>query len=354
MNWTSTRVEQIYYGSAEGSLTEIMFYAIVGGYALTSLLLLRFPYILHRRKHICFEASKISHRGGSGEGIENTIGCFENAIKVGSQMLEMDCHMTSDGEVVVVHDFNLSSLCERPVTVSSTPYKDLPMYKKRVSIAFAKGQVMEAGPNTDRKIPLLREVFEKFPEVPMNIDVKANDEELLCKVTSLVREFKREGITVIGSFSSHLSGKCQEMNPDLLHFCCFCKVLKILVSFYLGLLPFLTINESFFEIMMPSVGFDKNNCLPTNLKSRIFLRMVDFIIMNRFLFRHLQRRGIRVYVWVLNHEDQFERALAYGVDGIMTDYPSKLTSYMNGRGVRHPRTDNPAACDLDPLCEKGI
>lgn len=41
---------------------------------------------------------------------------------------------------------------------------------------------MEAGPNTDRKIPLLREVFEKFPEVPMNIDVKANDEELLCKV----------------------------------------------------------------------------------------------------------------------------------------------------------------------------
>lgn len=101
------------------------------------------------------------------------------------------------------------------------------------------------------------------------------------KVTSLVREFKREGITVIGSFSSHLSGKCQEMvgfwnnmkalllhwiqwplpydlpqNPDLLHFCCFCKVLKILVSFYLGLLPFLTINESFFEIMMPSVGFE--------------------------------------------------------------------------------------------------
>ena len=66
MNWTSTRVEQMYYKVAEGSLTEIMVYAIVGGYALTSLLLLRFPYILHRRKHIRFEASKISHRGGWG------------------------------------------------------------------------------------------------------------------------------------------------------------------------------------------------------------------------------------------------------------------------------------------------
>lgn len=76
----------------------------------------------------------------SSNSFNNTF--ITSAIKVGSQMLEMDCHMTSDGEVVVVHDFNLSSLCERPVTVSSTPYKDLPMYKKRVSIAFAKGEII--------------------------------------------------------------------------------------------------------------------------------------------------------------------------------------------------------------------
>ena len=64
-----------------------------------------------------------------------------SAIKVGSQMLEMDCHMTSDGEVVVVHDFNLSNLCQHPVAVSATAFKDLPLYKERVSIAFAKGEM---------------------------------------------------------------------------------------------------------------------------------------------------------------------------------------------------------------------
>ena len=34
----------------------------------------------------------------------------------------------------------------------------------------------------DRRIPLLREVFEHFPEVPINIDIKVDNNELIRKV----------------------------------------------------------------------------------------------------------------------------------------------------------------------------
>jgi len=34
----------------------------------------------------------------------------------------------------------------------------------------------------DRRIPSLREVYDEFPGVPMNIDIKVNNDELIRKV----------------------------------------------------------------------------------------------------------------------------------------------------------------------------
>lgn len=37
--------------------------------------------------------------------------------------------------------------------------------------------------SSDTKIPTLRQVFEEFPTVPMNIDVKRDKDELIDNVT---------------------------------------------------------------------------------------------------------------------------------------------------------------------------
>lgn len=42
----------------------MVFVAVFGGYVITSLLLLRFPKLLHKKKEIRFRATHISHRGG--------------------------------------------------------------------------------------------------------------------------------------------------------------------------------------------------------------------------------------------------------------------------------------------------
>jgi len=36
--------------------------------------------------------------------------------------------------------------------------------------------------SSDRHIPLLREVYEQFPEIPINIDIKVDNDELIRKV----------------------------------------------------------------------------------------------------------------------------------------------------------------------------
>ena len=40
--------------------------------------------------------------------------------------------------------------------------------------------------NGDRQIPLLRTAFEKFPNVPINIDIKTYSEELIDKVDDII------------------------------------------------------------------------------------------------------------------------------------------------------------------------
>lgn len=51
----------------------------------------------------------------------------------------------------------------------------------------------------DRKIPLLEDVMKSFPEVPFNMELKSNEDELKVEVLKLIRKYKRESFTIWGS-----------------------------------------------------------------------------------------------------------------------------------------------------------
>lgn len=46
-----------------------------------------------------------------------------SAVEVGVDMLELDCHMTKDGEVVVSHDEDLFRVTGRDVRICDTLFK---------------------------------------------------------------------------------------------------------------------------------------------------------------------------------------------------------------------------------------
>lgn len=48
-----------------------------------------------------------AHRGASAYAPENTMEAFELAAKQGADGIELDVHVTKDGEVVVTHDERL-------------------------------------------------------------------------------------------------------------------------------------------------------------------------------------------------------------------------------------------------------
>ena len=46
----------------------------------------------------------VAHRGGAARWPENSLTAFRGAIAGGARVVELDVHLTADGEVAVMHD----------------------------------------------------------------------------------------------------------------------------------------------------------------------------------------------------------------------------------------------------------
>ncbi|XP_038553023.1 lysophospholipase D GDPD3a [Micropterus salmoides] len=298
----------------------------LGGYTLASVYLLKNPQILHRRKRTAFYCKHISHRGGSGERIESTMEAFTNAVEQGTQMLELDCHLTQDGHVVVSHDENLLRQTGHDVTISSLKLQDLPLYKERLEVTFYAGRYSSGA---DRKFALLEDVFRKFPEMPVSVEIKENNKQLIEKVSELVRRYNRDEITVWASVSSSIMKECCKMNASMPYSFSVNRGALLLLLFYSGLLPFVPLGESLLQFYL--LRLINRMYIPEEgiLRNRLVMSLLEKVTMRKSLFKHLAARGIQVHLFVCNTDEDIKAAFEVGATGVMSDYPALLSSYLS-------------------------
>uniref|UniRef100_A0A2K6GFK7 Glycerophosphodiester phosphodiesterase domain containing 1 n=1 Tax=Propithecus coquereli TaxID=379532 RepID=A0A2K6GFK7_PROCO len=256
----------------------------LGGYLMTSFLLLKYPTLLHQRKKQRFLSKHISHRGGERECHSSLY--FFSAVTIGTDMLELDCHITKDEQVVVSHDENLKRSTGVNVNISDLKYCELPPYLGKLDVTFQRACQCEG---KDNRIPLLKEVFEAFPNTPINIDIKVNNNVLIKKVSELVKQYKREHITVWGNASYEIVEKCYKENSDIPILFSLQRVLLILGLFFTGLLPFVPIREQFFEIPMPSIILKLKEPHTMSRSQKFLIWLSDILLMRKALFDHLTK-----------------------------------------------------------------
>ncbi|XP_057202432.1 lysophospholipase D GDPD3a [Triplophysa rosa] len=313
-----------------GIMASYLYYLLpaVGGYALTSLYFLANPHILHKKKKTAFYSTHISHRGGCGERIENTMEAFTHAVDMGTEMLELDCHLTKDGHVVVSHDEELLRQTGHDVSISSLNLEDLPLYKETLEVTFRTGHYSTG---SERNIALLEDVFRRFPHMPVNIEVKEDNCALIGKISDLVKKYNREGLSVWASMESTIIAHCRKVNPSMPYVFTLKRGLLLLFLYFTGLLPFVPLGESFVQFYLPQIinrTFTPDMWI---LKNSFVVFLIDRLTMRKGMFKHLRERGIQIHLFVCNEEQDIEAAFSLGATGVMSDYPSLLSNYIKTR-----------------------
>ena len=136
-----------------------------------------------------FTLIPIAHRGLHDLTIcENTLTSFSLALER-RYNIELDVHLTLDGELVVIHDNNLKRLCGKNISVSKLP------------LCEVKKFFLWDG----NKIPTLKEVL-SLVDGRVGIDIvirsrKINNKYLCDKLLSLLKEYDHKDKIIIKSFN---------------------------------------------------------------------------------------------------------------------------------------------------------
>ncbi len=156
----------------------------------------------------------VAHRGASAQAPENTLEAFRLAVAAGADAIELDVHLTSDGELAVVHDASLDRTTDRTTTVATATMADLRTADAGWAFAGPNGDYPFRG--TGLTVPTLREVLAWLPAgVGLAVEIKAEgaaDAVVEALAGSAVRG---AGQVTVMSFQEAAIDRVRQLAPDL-------------------------------------------------------------------------------------------------------------------------------------------
>ena len=140
----------------------------------------------------------IAHRGFSGVYHENTMLAFRKAIEIGADGIELDVHLSKDGQVMIIHDEALKRTTGLDGVISDYTREEL----EKISAGKTKND--EFGftpiPSLEEYLAFMAEHKDKFT----NIELKTAPvyyPEIEEKTLELVRKFDLEKNIIYSSFN---------------------------------------------------------------------------------------------------------------------------------------------------------
>ena len=155
------------------------------------------------------------HRGAKGKYPENTLLSFHKAIEKGVDGLELDVHLTKDGEVVVIHDETLDR------TTDGTGWiKDLTLEEiKEVSAGSPFAHFPEYNTSwINEKVPTLKELLQFIAPYPVELNIELKTyiipyEGIEEKVHAIVEKYGKGREVIYSSFHLPTMLRMKKVNP---------------------------------------------------------------------------------------------------------------------------------------------
>ncbi len=180
----------------------------------------------------------IAHAGGDQIAPHSTLYAMGVAVEAGANMLELDVRLTADGVLVVHHDDTVDRTTNATGPVAALtlgelqaldnaywfspecwPCQDRPV-EEYVYRGIRTGEVPppEGAVPDDFAVPTLRQVVERFPTMPLDIEIKGSGFPGAATAALLATELQTLGIgasTVVVSFDDQVLRAFENLAPEI-------------------------------------------------------------------------------------------------------------------------------------------
>lgn len=296
-----------------------------------------------------------SHRGGLGHWTEESLAAFGNSIALGVTTLELDTILTEDGKVIVWHDDTVqSNKCQD--TAAATPGDpEFPYVGKRVvTLSLAQIKTLDCGfkqlpghPEQEvikgNRIAELKDVYQiareaKAKKVRFNVETKVEDgkaggEGMVALTTAVLAEIEASGMadrTTLQSFDWSALNLAKDLAAE-------------------GAapkLPLVALANDRMEIGKPGAApelggidiDDYDGSLARAAAAQGYsVISPDNKIVTSTMIAEAHELGLPVIPWTVDKTEDMERLIDMGVDGIITNYPTRLRTLVEERGYKLPK-----------------
>jgi glycerophosphoryl diester phosphodiesterase len=250
-----------------------------------------------------------AHRGASARAPENTLEAFRLAVEAGAGGLELDVHMTRDGEVVVIHDATVDRTTDGSGAVAGIALDELRDLDAGYRFSPDGGRTY---PYRGRglRIPTLAEVYERFPAASVNIDIKEPQPGAEEAVLRVIQNAGVERRSLVVSEDHAVVRRFRKVSGG--HISTGASRLEI-AAFYI--LSGLRLER----LMHPACD-----------ALQVPLEYGGIALVTPRFLEAAHSLGVRVDVWTINDPGEMRRLLDLGVDVIMTDRPETLAGLLEG------------------------
>jgi glycerophosphoryl diester phosphodiesterase len=311
----------------------------------------------------------IAHQGGEDEAPSNTMFAFKSAVATrGADMLELDVQLTSDGQLVVIHDDTVTRTTDGPTARPDSQIRDMTLAEAQAldaghwfrpgsyshDPAIPAGEFVYRGIRTgakpsptgysaeDFRIPTLREVLDAFPTVPTNIEIKMPkvcDGGLECDNSAL-------GIPTAQALAALLDEPAYAGRTDLIVVSFSDTLVQVFNQLdaapKVALAPGIAGNASYALLGVPPVPDVAAFQVPPSQNG---IAVPEMLLQQQ----DAHGDGYAVHVWPNGDEPDGEasyaRLIALGIDGYMSSQPSRLHAFLCANEI--PRPDGSDRCPAE-------
>jgi glycerophosphoryl diester phosphodiesterase len=237
----------------------------------------------------------IGHRGASYDAPENTLASFRLGYEQQADADELDIHLTRDGKIVVIHDFDTARTGGNTNKVVDQTFDEI----RRLNLgAWGKWK----GKGFSEKIPTLDEVLALVPDGRrLFIEIKCGPEVLPALERSLQQAGKKPEQTVIIGFGYDTVKQAKAKFPQL-------------------------------QVLWLAGADSKTKKYPPveELISKAKAARLDGLDLekgfsiDRQFAQAVHNAGLKLYTWTVDTTDTAQAEVGAGVDGITTNRPGWL------------------------------